>query len=79
MFVTREGDPQKYQAWFRLIIIHRTGLFRLQPLFYDSYFTGPISTMKFAGLGTSNGRDFMPYQYPEFEGLDQVSENTLTA
>ncbi len=77
--VTREGDPHKYQA---LVSVDynppEPDYFDSSPYSYDSYFNRPYFDDEVCWTGTSNWPDYYALQYPEFEGWDQVSENTLT-
>jgi len=77
--VTREGDPNKYAATISVDYNPpEPDYFDSSPYSYDSYYNRPYYDDEVCWTGTGNWPDYISSQYPEFEGWDQVSENTLT-
>jgi hypothetical protein len=77
--VTREGDPNKYAATISVDYNPpEPDYFDSSPYAFDSYYNRPYYDDEVCWTGTDAWPDYIAAQYPEFEGWDQVSENTLT-
>ncbi|MCK9243896.1 MAG: TonB-dependent receptor [Candidatus Neomarinimicrobiota bacterium] len=77
--VTREGDPNKYAATVAIDYNPpEPDYFDSSPYSYNSYYNRPYYDDEVCWNGTSTWPEYIAAQYPEFEGWNQVSENTLT-